>query len=261
MKRIYKKFLENLLKKSGKISLTDRSRLKILKRSNSKGFVTNVDEKIGKFIFSKIIEKFPLDSLECEDGVYRKKGVSNRVWYIDPLDGTTNFIHGLPFYAISISCVDKQKSDFLVSGVYIPFFNQLFIAQGKHEVIFNDKKIKVSKIKKLKDALILSGFSFKLKNGGKEVKSFIRISSVSVGTRRSGSAAIDLCYVAAGFADGYFHYNLKPWDIAAGCHLVRNAGGLVNNIGSNKPPDLYNGTILASNRLIHKELSLQLANF
>src|SRR3989344_1836483 len=127
MSNININFIEGLLKESGKTILKEQSESRIIEKSDLKGFVTNVDANIGRLIFSKINKYFPKDSIECEDGIQNKQGSSNRVWYVDPLDGTTNFIHGLPFFAVCISCYDKQKSEFVVSGVYIPFFDQLFM--------------------------------------------------------------------------------------------------------------------------------------
>jgi len=255
---INKEFLEHLLKKCGQIALAGQSRLNVLKKENTSGFTTDLDQKIGSYIYKQISTKYPSDSIECEDVPQKKNGTNNRVWYVDPLDGTTNYIHKLPFFAISISCYDKQKSLFLASGVYIPYFKQLFTAYGSQTSNLNGKKIKVSSFKKLKESLVLTGMSFKVKKNDKEIKTFQKISSTCIGTRRSGSAAFDLCYVAAGFADAYYHFNLKPWDVAAGAHLVINAGGVVSNIGSLSKLNFSKGTILATNKLVYKELNKEL---
>lgn len=248
------KLIKLLLKRTGQISLERRLRFNTFNKRNNNGFVTSVDIEIGKYIYNKISAKYQEDSIECEDGSKIKKGSNSIIWYIDPLDGTTNYIHGLPFFAISISRYDRKKSIFLSSGIYIPFYNQLFIAHGSTIAELNGQRIKVSDNKNLKKSLILTGMSFNVKETGKEAKKFMKISSISAGTRRTGSAAFDLCYVACGFADAYYHFNLRPWDIAAGSHLVINAGGKVNNINSLNTFNLYRGTILATNRLLHKKL-------
>lgn len=248
------KFIKLLLKRAGKISLARRSKFKTFNKNNNNGFVTSVDIEIGKYIYNKISTKYVEDSIECEDGAIIKRGSNSIVWYVDPLDGTTNYIHGLPFFAISISRYDKKKAIFLSSGIYIPFYDQLFMADGSTMAELNGQRIKVSDNNNLKKSLILTGLSFNVEEEGQEAKKFIKISSVSAGTRRTGSAAFDLCYVASGFAEAYYHFNLKPWDIAAGSHLIINAGGRVSNINSIKTFNLFEGTIIASNGLVHKEL-------
>jgi myo-inositol-1(or 4)-monophosphatase len=252
-------FIKGLLKKCGEISLIRRSKFNTFTKGNIKELVTDVDIKIGKYIYKQISAKYPNDSIDCEDGPVKKNGTNSIIWFIDPLDGTTNYVHRLPFFAISISRYDQKKSIFLSSGIYVPFFDQLFMAYGKKIAKLNGQRIKVSKNKDLKRSLILTGMSLNVKKIKKEPKKFIRISSISAGTRRTGSTALDLCYVAAGFADAYYHFNLKQWDFAAGCHLVINAGGKITNINSANSFDFADGAILASNGLIHQKLCEELA--
>lgn len=252
-------FIKQLLKKSGQISLIRRSKFNTLSKGNKNELVTDVDIEIGKYIYNQISTKYPKESIICEDGPIAKSGSDSIVWYIDPLDGTTNYIHGLPFFAISISRYDRKKSLFLSSGTYIPFYDQLFIALGNTIAELNGQRIKVSNNKELKKALILTGMSLNFKENGKEAKKFVRLSSISAGTRRTGSAALDLCYVASGFADAYYHFDLKQWDFAAGCHLVINAGGRTSNINSISHFNFSEGTILVTNGLLHKELYRELA--
>lgn len=251
-------FLEPLLKKCGEISLNHGSKLNISKKGDKEGFVSNIDIEISNYVFKSISTKFPLDSIISEDGPQDKLRSNRFVWYVDPLDGTTNYIHNYPSYAISICRYDKKKSVFMASGIYIPYYDQLFIAYGDKEATLNGEKIKVSDCSQLKEALILTGMSFGVSKDSKELKKFIKLSTISSGTRRSGSAAVDLCYIAAGFADGYYHFNLKSWDIAAGCHLVRNAGGEISNIAKGKFLNLIEGTVIASNGLIHNDLKSEL---
>lgn len=252
-------FIRQLLKRSGQISLVRHSKFNTFGKGNKNELVTDVDIEIGQYIYNQISAKYPKDSIKCEDGPITKNGSNSIVWYIDPLDGTTNYIHGLPFFAVSISRYDRKNALFLSSGIYIPFFDQLFIALGNTIAELNGQRIRVSNNKKLKKSLILSGMSINVEEGGKEAKKFLRISSISAGTRRTGSAALDLSYVASGFADAYYHFDLQQWDFAAGCHLVINAGGRVSNISSMSNFNFSEGTILATNQLLHRELYRELA--
>ena len=260
MSKIYDvDFIQSLLIKCGQKSLKSQTKIKIFKKDqNSKELVTNVDIDIGSLIYEQISLKYPDDSIISEDGPNTKNGSNSFVWYIEPLDGTTNYIHRLPFFAISISRYNKIKSAFLSSGVYIPFFKQLFIASGRDLVKYNGNQISVSNNKKLEDSLVLTGMSHSVKEHSNEVKKFIKISSISSGTRRTGSAAFDLCYVAAGFADAYYHFNLKSWDMAAGCHILKNAGGKISNISSEDNFSLSENTLLATNGFLHNKLWLEL---
>jgi|SRR6185369_11033878 len=261
MDKIDKKFLEQLLITCGKMSLDHSEKLTIINKGGNKGFATNADTLIGQFIHDELTKKYPLDSIICEDGPQHKLGTSNYVWYVDPLDGTTNYIHSLPFFAVSISCYDKKNAFFVASGIYIPYFNQLFTANGTEPTLYNGKKIHVSSNTTIKNSLVLTGLSVGIKKNSQEAKTFMNISSLSAGTRRSGSAAFDLCYVAAGFADAYYHANIMPWDMAAGCHLIKNAGGYVSNIGDINTFDLTGRTLLATNGKVHKNLNKELSNY
>jgi len=251
------KFIRALLKRAGQLSLERRWKFNTYNKKNGES-ITDVDIEIGNYLSNTISAHFPEDSIECEDGSTRKTVTNSTVWYIDPLDGTTNYIHGLPFFAISISRYDRKRSIFLSSGIYIPFYNQLFLAYGDTIAELNGQQLKVSDNKNLKESLVLTGLSLNVKENGKEAKKFMRISSISGGTRRTGSAAFDLCHVACGFADAYYHFKLKQWDIAAGSHLVINAGGKVSNMRSLNTLNLYEGTIIATNGSVHKKLFKEL---
>lgn len=254
----FKKYIIPLLLECGKLTTKSNSELNIKNKGSKKGFVTNIDLAIGKTLCHEISKMYNNDSILCEDSAKSKIGTSNIVWYIDPLDGTTNYIHSFPFFAISISCYDEKKLDFIASAVYIPYFKQLFEAYGRKYVSLNKKQIRVSNCKDIRQSLVLTGMSFGVNRNSNEINKFIKISSSTSGTRRTGSAVFDMSYVAAGFADAYYHFNLKPWDIAAGCHLIKNAGGKVSNIRKDNKLDLADKTILGSNGFIHESLKQEL---
>jgi len=250
-------FLKKILIKSGKIAIKSYSRGLRVSEKKDKSLMTNIDRQIGRYICSEICHQYPQDSVECEDGLYKKYGTGKNTWYVDPLDGTTNFVHNYPFFAISISCMRKSDRSFIVSGIYIPYFKQLFLVEGSSIPTLNGEKIQTSFVKKFSRALVLSGMPRYVSRNSVDARRFLGISSLSDGTRRSGSAAFDLAYVAAGFADAYYHFNLKPWDFAAGCHLVQNAGGKIGNIRSKKF-NFLDTTIIASNKFIYSRLRSKL---
>ena len=213
-------------------------------------FVTEIDKKSEQAIIGIIQKSFPRDRIQAEES-----GVSNgeeRLWIIDPLDGTSNYIHQMPMFSISIGV---QENGILTTGViYDPLHNELFTAAKGRGAYLNRKKIHVSRVKRLADAFMTTGIPFRARGRFDEYfKSFRKISSSSMGLRRGGSAALDLAYVASGRFDGFWEIDLSPWDTAAGAVLVREAGGNMTDVwgGQNY---LKTGDILASNGLIHKEL-------
>jgi len=247
-------FIESLLRESGRISLAEQKRSTVVNKSAKGEITTNVDRKLGAYIAEKIYQAFPDDSIVSEEVATCKQGKGANIWYIDPLDGTTNYVHRLPFFAISLGYYEKIGGKPLLSGVYIPYYDQLFMALASEDSTLNGKKINVSSSSKLSSSLILTGMSHKVQKEDKGLGAFIEISKCSAGTRRSGSAAFDLCYVAAGFADAYYHYNLRPWDIAAGAHIVKNSGGQITNIEQSYDFDITKASILGANNQLHAEL-------
>ena len=192
-------------------------------------FVTEVDLAAEKAIIETLLTAYPGHGIWAEESG-REHGAqdSEFVWIIDPLDGTTNFIHGLPIYCVSIALAVKGKIEQAV--VYDPSRNDLFTATKGRGAFMNDRRLRVSKRIRLKDCLISTGFPFRQ---GDDFNTYLRMMGDmmqrTAGLRRPGSAALDLAYVAAGFTDGFFETGLQPWDTAAGSLLVTEAGGLVGN--------------------------------
>lgn len=213
-------------------------------------FVTIVDKRSEQAIIRLIKKSFPQDRIQAEEsGVSTGKG---RLWIIDPLDGTSNYIHQMPLFSVSIGI---QKDGILTAGViYDPLHKELFTAlkgQGAH---LNGKRIHVSRVNRLADAFMTTGIPFRARGRFDEYfTSFRHISSSSMGLRRGGSAALDLAYVASGRFDGFWEIDLSPWDVAAGAVLVREAGGIMTDVWGGRNY-LKTGDILASNGLIHEEL-------
>ena len=192
-------------------------------------FVTEVDQAAEKIIIETLLTAYPGHGIWAEESG-REHGAqdSEYVWIIDPLDGTTNFIHGLPVYCVSIALAVKGKVEQAV--VYDPTRNDLFTATKGRGAYMNDRRLRVSKRVRLQECLISTGFPFR---PGDDFNAYLRmmgdVMQKTAGLRRPGAAALDLAYVAAGFTDGFFETGLQPWDVAAGSLLVTEAGGLIGN--------------------------------
>ena len=177
---------------------------------------------------------------------------SDYLWIIDPLDGTTNFIHGFPVYAVSIALSFRGKIEQAV--VYDPTRNDLFFASKGRGAFLNDRRLRVSKRTRIADALIGTGFPFRKGDNFKRyVKMFEEVMQSCAGLRRPGAAALDLCYVAAGFYDGFFETGLSPWDVAAGSLIITEAGGLIGNF-TGESDYLYQREVVAGNPKVYGQL-------
>jgi len=214
-------------------------------------YVTQVDREAEKEIVSFINSRFPDHDVMAEE-FSRKKSGSRFVWCIDPLDGTTNFIHRFPVFCVSVALlIDGEIS---VAAVYDPMNEDLFHAVKEGGAYRNDAKISVSNPGSLARCLLATGFPFKQQHRlPAYLITFDGFCRTTSGIRRAGSAAIDLCYTAAGIFDGFWEQGLSPWDIAAGTLLVREAGGIVTDFyGGEK--FLETGDIVAASPIIHSEM-------
>ncbi|MDP2369868.1 inositol monophosphatase family protein [Rhodoferax sp.] len=192
-------------------------------------FVTEVDHAAEQAIIDMLLTAYPGHGILAEEsGSEHGAKDSHYVWIIDPLDGTTNFIHGLPVYCVSIALAVKGKIEQAV--IYDPSRNDLFTATKGRGAYMNDRRIRVSKRTRMQECLISTGFPFR---PGDDFNAYLRmmgeVMQRTAGLRRPGAAALDLAYVAAGFTDAFFETGLQPWDVAAGSLLVTEAGGLVGN--------------------------------
>ena len=214
-------------------SIINRAALDIesvrVSQKKANDFVTEVDHAAEQAIIETLLTAYPGHGIWAEESG-REHGAkdSEFVWIIDPLDGTTNFIHGFPVYCVSIALAVKGKVEQAV--IYDPSRNDLFTATKGRGAYLNERRIRVSKRTQLKDCLISTGFPFR---PGDNFKSYMNmmadVMQRTAGLRRPGAAALDLAYVAAGFTDGFFETGLSIWDVAAGSLLVTEAGGLIGN--------------------------------
>ncbi|HWI84435.1 inositol monophosphatase family protein [Ramlibacter sp.] len=192
-------------------------------------FVTEVDHASEAAVIETLLGAYPDHAIWAEESgkVHGKQG-SDHVWIIDPLDGTTNFIHGFPVYCVSIALAVKGKVEQAV--IYDPSRNDLFTATKGRGAYMNERRIRVSKRTDLRQCLIGTGFPFRPgDNFNNYLRMMAEVMQRTAGLRRPGAAALDLAYVAAGFTDGFFETGLSPWDVAAGSLLVTEAGGLIGN--------------------------------
>jgi myo-inositol-1(or 4)-monophosphatase len=217
-------------------------------------FVTEVDHAAEAAIIETLLGAYPEHGIWAEESGRREGNGKGRAytWIIDPLDGTTNFIHGFPVYCVSIALMVDRRLDQAV--IYDPTRNDLFTASKGRGAYLNDRRIRVAKRTQLRDCLLSTGFPFR---PGDAFQTYLRmlgdVMPRVAGVRRPGSAALDLAYVAAGFSDGFFEMGLSPWDVAAGALLVTEAGGLVGNF-TGEADFLETKECLAANPRIYGQL-------
>jgi len=199
---------------------------------------------------------FPTHSILGEEGGARGGRDPRYRWIVDPLDGTTNYAHGFPFFCVSIGLEVEGR---LVLGVaYAPSLDELFVAEAGRGATLNGRPIQVSSIDDLGQGLLATGFPYDRAEFSRALRSFEVISLQSQAVRRAGSAVLDLCYVACGRLDGYWEHTIKPWDVAAGAVIVLEAGGTVTG-ADGSAFDVEGGHMLATNGLLHAPLAAALA--
>lgn len=228
--------------------------LEIYRKSNSAiDLVTVADKKAEESITATILGAFPDHQILGEEsGLSSETNASGYRWLVDPLDGTTNFAHGVPIFSVSIAV--ENEGELVAAGVFNPITNEMFLAEKGKGATFNGEKIHVSETIQLSNSLLISGFPYdRRERMAHYLKAWDLMLMKSQGMLRLGSAAIDLCYVACGRVEGYWEENLQPWDTAAGTLIVREAGGMVTDFHSN-PYSPYGKQVFASNGLIHQEV-------
>lgn len=212
--------------------------------------VTAADRASEKLIVSRLHELFPDHGIVAEEGGHAEMKSEYR-WYVDPLDGTTNFAHGFPVFNVTLGLA---KGNQMVAGVvYDPERNELFAAERGAGATLNGKKIQVSKAKKLEDSLVATGFPSRRRHQNVNVHFYYQFAMLTHGVRRAGAAAIDLAWTACGRLEAFWEFGLNPWDMAAGTLLVEEAGGKVSSM-LGAPLDLYGPHLLVDNGLIHDEM-------
>ncbi len=229
-------------------------------RKGPNDFVSEIDQAAERVIVETLLEAYPTHGILAEEGSGQDR-VSDPeyLWIIDPLDGTTNFLHGFPQYCVSIAL--KHRGKITQAVVYDPVHNDLFTATRGRGAYLNDRRLRVSRRTELKDCLIGTGFPFREQRHLDHYLAMMKaLIERTAGLRRPGAAALDLAYVAAGYYDGFWEMGLSPWDIAAGSLLVLEAGGLVGDLSGNENY-LESGKVLAANPKIFAQMIPTLAPF
>tara|TARA_Y100001936_G_scaffold229981_1_gene252662 strand:- start:58 stop:768 length:711 start_codon:yes stop_codon:yes gene_type:complete len=230
--------------KASKILIRDFGEIEKLQVSKKgpSDFVTNSDLKVEKIIIEELKKAKPNYSIISEEKGIENNKDENNTWILDPVDGTVNFLHGIPHFAISIALKSENE---IVSGlIFDPIKNEIFYAEKNNGAFFNNQRIRVSKKNKMEDCLFATGG--KIEN------------QLDLQFRKSGCAALDMAYVASGRYDGYFQNDLNLWDIAAGIVLVKEAGGIINKLDLSRNKNIK---IIASSTNIYAKLTQKLSNF
>jgi len=230
--------------KASKVLIRDFGEIEKLQVSKKgpSDFVTNSDLRVEKIIIEELKKAKPNYSIISEENGIEKNKDKDNTWIIDPIDGTINFLHGIPHFAISIAL--KSKNEIISGLIFDPIKNEMFYAEKENGAFFNNHRIKVSKKNDINNCLFVTGGRIKLEP--------------DLAFRKSGCAALDMAYVAAGRYDGYFQNDLNIWDIAAGIVLVKEAGGIINEINLSINKSIK---IIASSTDINSKLLKKLNNF
>ncbi len=252
-------YSREIAREAGKILLKGfRSEDTEISYKSRTDLVTNIDRESESYLFGKIKEEFPGHTIIAEEGS-RQETEGEYVWYIDPIDATNNFAHGIPFFCISIGVFSRKQGRVISGVVFDPYHNEMFSAVRKGGTYLNDMRISVSSTDNIGISIVATGFPYDKGNREKNnLLQFNRVLPRVQGVRRIGSAALDLSYLSCGRTDGYWEPMLYPWDMTAGSLLVEEAGGRVTDYHGNPFNPEY-PEIAASNGKIHEQL-LELIN-
>ena len=212
--------------------------------------VTEADRASEKLVVERLRARYPSHSIIGEEGG-KRTGTSEYCWYVDPLDGTTNFAHGFPMFNVTLAV--EREGELMAGVVYDPLRDEMFAAERGGGAYLNNRRIHVSKAPRLKDCLMATGFPNQTRNQSVNIHFYHQLAMATHGVRRSGSAAIDLAYAACGRLDAFWEFGLNPWDMAAGILLVQEAGGTVTDMNGG-PHNLRSPHIVADNTAVHPEI-------
>lgn len=210
--------------------------------------VTEADRASEHLVVERLRSYFPTHSVVAEEGTGHRQS-SDFCWYVDPLDGTTNFAHGYPVFNVTLAL--EQAGELVAGCTFDPTRQEMFAAERGAGAYLNNRRIRVSKVSKMEESLVATGFPSRRRHADRNIHFYYQLAMFTHGVRRAGSAALDLAHVAAGRLDGFWEFNLNPWDVAAGILLIREAGGTVSDMLGN-PVSLRGEHILADNGLVHR---------
>jgi len=213
--------------------------------------VTEADRASENLIVARLRERFPAHAVVAEEGTGRDSESAEYRWYVDPLDGTTNFAHGFPMFNTTLAL--EHKGELIAGVIFDPLRDEMFSTERGAGAFLNGARISVSQAALLDDSLLATGFPSRKRHQNVNVYFYYQMAMMTHGVRRAGSAALDLAYVACGRLDGFWEFGLSPWDMAAGILLIREAGGVTSDMYG-KPADVHGPTLLCDNGHIHEEL-------
>ena len=244
-------FAVHLAFEAGRIQKSHFQQSHSIRHKGEINIVTEVDMECQARIMSLINERFPEDLIISEEKENVFDGHENR-WIVDPVDGTTNYAHGYPFFCTSIAY--EKEGQVICGVVYNPIFDELFFAERGKGSYLNGQRLAVSRTSDMKQALLVTGFPYDVATSrANNIDHFVAFLYRAQAVRRDGSAALNLSYVAAGRFDAFWELKLNPWDTAAGLLVLTEAGGMATDF-SGAPFDIYQGQIVASNGVIHEEM-------
>jgi myo-inositol-1(or 4)-monophosphatase len=212
--------------------------------------VTEADRASERLVVERLRSHFPSHSIVAEEGGGHT-GSSEYCWYVDPLDGTTNFAHGFPMYNVTMAL--EQAGELIAGVIFDPTRNEMFSCERGSGAYLNNRRIRVSKVERIEDTLVATGFPSRKRHENVNVHFYYQLAMITHGVRRAGSAALDLAYVASGRLDGFWEFGLKPWDMAAGILLITEAGGKCSDMHGD-PVGLRNPHLLADNGTVHEAI-------
>ena len=242
--------IEAIAREAGELLMGYFARRVPIEYKGDVDLVTEADRASEALIMDRIQARFPRHDVLGEEGARRETG-SDYKWYVDPLDGTTNFAHGFPVFCISMGL--EHKGQLIAGVVYDPARGEMFSAEKGSGAYLNQRRMQVSKTTNLPESLLATGFPSHKRHKNPNIRFYHQITLRTHGVRRAGSAALDLACVASGRFDGFWEFNLNPWDLAAGVLLVEEAGGQVTGFFG-QPFRLADRDVVASNGLIHADL-------
>ena len=253
----WKLFAVDLARKAGALLKEQFNQKHEINYKGDINLVTEADKMSEDLIIAALSRKFPDHGILSEESPMIT-GAGKLRWIIDPLDGTTNYAHGYPIFCVSIAL--ENEGEIILGVVYDPMRDEIFVAERGEGAYLNDKKLTVSHIDNISKSLLATGFPYDIRESKENNLDYFNSMAINVqAIRRAGAAALDLAYLAAGRFDGFWELKLKPWDTAAGCLMVEEAGGVISDIAGKKW-HLQSPSLLASNGLIHEQMIKVLSN-
>ncbi|MDP2855283.1 MAG: inositol monophosphatase family protein [Smithellaceae bacterium] len=244
-------FAQNLARQAGRLLVEKLTKNNQIYYKGTIDLVTEADKMSEKLILAEISLRYPDHGILSEESAAKNERAAMR-WIIDPLDGTTNYAHGFPFFCVSIAL--EKEGTVILGVIYDPTRDDLFTASRAGGAYLNGKKLQVSSVNDLSRGLLATGFPYDIRVSPDNNLNFFNAMAVKAqAIRRSGAAALDLAYLAAGRFDGFWELKLKPWDTAAGCLMVIEAGGVISDMAGEKW-DLLSPGLVASNGLIQEQM-------